>query len=291
MDIKIFFTTIPGPWIMPPGETFFNMRFDFHPLRAREDLRAGSSPVFSIRKALCLFLCILVPFGGRALPAYADQPAAAGNGNGEADSTPDTGKKTDEKIPGQNGNYPKVVIGPGDELEIQVYDETLASNYQVDSEGLIEFPYAGRVNLAGLTPVEASEKLDHLMDKPRSVTVRISKSNTFWISVLGDVKGAGKFEIRGENTLASVLAEVGGPEPDANLDRALLVHGQKKTFVPLRNLLRNEGDTGPPIYIYPGDTLMVYRADFPATIGDITQVIGLVLGGVTLYLVAKELSK
>ncbi|MGH7740044.1 MAG: polysaccharide biosynthesis/export family protein, partial [bacterium] len=63
---------------------------------------------------------------------------------------------------GSSGAYPKMTIGPGDLLDIQVYgenggplstvesgDSALPVEYQVDSDGIIVYPFLGRVKLQG----------------------------------------------------------------------------------------------------------------------------------------------
>ncbi len=179
------------------------------------------------------------------------------------------------------GDYPILHIGPGDLLYIQVYGENgvvgsggstgvmnlLPTDYQVDSTGVIVYPFLGRVKLGGMTPVEASEKIAKLLNKPRKVTVLVKESNTYWVSVLGNVPRPGKFQIKGRPSLLSILAEAGGPLPDSDLGGSILVHGPKKTKVDLNRYLHGEGqaETGP--YLYPGDTLMVERSGWP-TVGE-----------------------
>src|ERR1700733_14553115 len=165
---------------------------------------------------LTAFLFVFAP----VFPLYADSPAE------KATPSSSAGKS-------KNSDYPKLVIGPGDLLYIQVYGENgllagggssgagatdlLPTDYQVDSDGIIIFPFLGRLNLEGLTPVEASEKIAIQLSKPRKVTVLIRQSNTFWVSVLGDVAKPGKYQILGRPTLLSVLAEAGGPMPDSDM--------------------------------------------------------------------------
>lgn len=179
------------------------------------------------------------------------------------------------------GDYPILHIGPGDLLYIQVYGENgvvgsggstgvmnlLPTDYQVDSTGVIVYPFLGRLRLGGLTPVEASEKLAKLLNKPRKVTVLVKESNTYWVSVLGNVPRPGKFQIKGRPTLLSILAEAGGPLPDSDLGGSILVHGPQKTKVDLNHYLHGEGQAAAGPYLYPGDTLMVERSGWP-TVGE-----------------------
>lgn len=175
-------------------------------------------------------------------------------------------------------NYPQLVIGPGDMLLIQVYGENatalastatlggnnqLPTNYQVDSDGVIVFPFLGRVKLGGLTPVEASEKIAGLLSKPRKVTVLIQVSNTYWVSVLGNVSKPGKYQIMGRPTILSALADAGGPLPGSDLGGTILLHDAVKKKIDLNQYFSGEGNIGAEPYLYPGDTLMIQKSPWP----------------------------
>ncbi len=81
----------------------------------------------------------------------------------------------------------------------------------------------------------------------RKVTVLIRQSNTFWVSVLGDVAKPGKYQILGKPTLLSVLAEAGGPMPDSDMGGAILIHDMVKRKVNLDKYLvdTNSQETDP----------------------------------------------
>jgi protein involved in polysaccharide export with SLBB domain len=173
--------------------------------------------------------------------------------------------------------YPQLVIGSGDILYIAVYGETggnmanalnggsqLMTDYQVDSDGTITFPFLGAVQMAGLTPAQASEKIAGLLHKPRKVTVLIKESNTFWVSVMGNVLKPGKYQIKGSPTLLSTLAQAGGPLPGTDMGGAILIHDNVKTKIDLSRFLEGEGLTGEETYFYPGDTLMVQKSGWPS---------------------------
>ncbi|HUO57145.1 MAG TPA: polysaccharide biosynthesis/export family protein [bacterium] len=179
-------------------------------------------------------------------------------------------------------DYPTLRIGPGDVLNIQVYGESgfvgsgggtsgvvsqLPTEYQVDSEGLIVFPFLGRVKLTGLTPAEASEKIARLLSKPRKVTVLIKDSNTYYVSVMGNVPKPGKYQILGKPTLLSALSLAGGPLPDTDMGGTILIHDKVKQRLNLDRYLRDTSVQLKDPYLYPGDVLMVQRSAWP-TIGE-----------------------
>lgn len=165
---------------------------------------------------------------------------------------------------GLNG-YPPLLIGPGDLLAILVYgEEELPIEYQVDSDGIITYPYVGTIHLGGLSPAEASEKVARLLGKERKVTVLIKESNTYWVSILGHVGKPGKYQIHGKPTLLSALAEAGGPIPGAKLNSAVLIHRGVKTKVNLDKYLKGEGPTGQEPLLFPSDVLVVPKSGTPS---------------------------
>ncbi len=211
-------------------------------------------------------------------------PLAVMAGQIQAKPTPTSSDDSADGIP---SNYPELVIGPGDLLDIHVYGENgsavsslegggggtdaLPTDYQVDSDGVIVFPFLGRVHLTGKTPAQASDLLARMLNKPRKVTVLIKESNTYWVSVLGDVAKPGRYQIVGQPTLLSALAEAGGPLPDSDLGGTILLHDDFKTKLNLNRYFNGEGKVDTEPYLYPGDTLMIQKSGWP-TIGEIAIV-------------------
>lgn len=194
-----------------------------------------------------------------------------------------------ESVPLSNG-YPPILIGPGDFLTINVYGETqLATDYQVDADGTIPFPYLGAVKLAGLTPIEASKKLADDLSKPKKVSVLIKESNTYWISVIGQVTKPGKYQIKGKPTLLSTLSDGGGPTSDADLKNAMIIHQNMRSPVDLTKYIRGQGPMQDQPYLYPGDVLVVPKTGWPSSGDDFLGLAGAVGGLVIIGLEIHEL--
>ncbi len=181
-------------------------------------------------------------------------------------------------------NYPPLLIGPGDHLSILVYNHSsapsaalaqgkmatngqLPSDYLVDADGKIFFPFLHEVKISGMSPEQASEllmkKLGKYIEYPQ-VTVLISNSANYKVSVLGEVNHPGKFMIEGDPSLVSILAQAGGPSKDADLGGAVIIHGKKKSRFNLNDYLRNENYKGDEPLLYPGDVLMVPKSGLPS---------------------------
>ena len=94
-----------------------------------------------------------------------------------------------------------LLIGPGDVLHLQVYDTPeMEQRARVTDAGKIPFAFLGSVAVAGLTPEQAAEQIEHgliaagVMIHPQ-VTVRVELYATQNASVMGQVQKPGVYEI------------------------------------------------------------------------------------------------
>jgi len=164
--------------------------------------------------------------------------------------------------------YPRILIGPGDLLDITVYGEKdLPTSFLVDSDGNIVFPLVGSVFCAGTTQAQMSQNLATALGaylKNPQVTVLIHESNSYNISVIGQVARPGKYPIRGKPNLLSALSEAGGPLENAELSESILIHGNYKQEVDLERYLQGKGAIQDPLQLYPGDVLMIPKSPWPS---------------------------
>ena len=186
-----------------------------------------------------------------------------------------------------SSDYPKLLIGVGDFLTVTVvgYQRTtsmatgpsafsnndnnidLPTEYLVDTDGKILFPFIGEVKVASLSQAAASallmEKLAKYVKFPQ-VTVLIRESNTYNVSVMGEVAHPGKYLIRGKPNLLSILSEAGGPVQDADLGGSMLIRDGKKIGIHLNDYLMNRNFVGKDVPVFPGDILMVPKDGWPS---------------------------
>jgi len=237
-------------------------------------MRETQKRISRLQTLVTLGLALLTAFplpGGRAFAAGKKAKKAAAVSESAA---------TDEEKGTSQKKYPPLLIGAGDELEIYVVNfssgngytttvsgETgmksqLPTNYLVDSDGFILFPFLGDIQLKGLTQIEGAkliqQKLSEYISNPQ-VTLLVRSSNYYNVSVLGDVAHPGQFLIRGEPTVFSILSEAGGALEDANLGGALIIHGDtnKKEEINLDRYLKDRSLQEKPPVLYPGDVLMI----------------------------------
>jgi protein involved in polysaccharide export with SLBB domain len=207
--------------------------------------------------------------------------------------------------------YPPLLIGPGDLLTIDVvgFDRSiggmvsssggsggsgsgsssgsgLPDTYLVDSNGEIFYPFVGEVDLKGLSQIDASlflmKKLKGYLKFPQ-VSVLIQSSNTYNVSVLGDVTKPGQFMIRGKPDLLTMLSQAGGPGPNPDLGGVLLTRGTTKLHIDLGKLLSDKDyhETAPTVY--PGDIIYVPQSGWP-TLAEISIILGLALTSTVLII-------
>ncbi len=206
-------------------------------------------------------------------------------------------------------SYPPLLIGPGDLLTIDVvgFDRSiggmvstgssggssgsgLPDTYLVDSNGEIFYPFLGEVDLKGLSQIDASlllmKKLKGYLKFPQ-VTVLIQSSNTYNVSVIGNVGKPGQFMIRGKPDLLSILSQAGGPAPNSDLGGVLLTRGTTKLHVDLGKLLTDKDYHEAAPTVYPGDIIYVPQNIWP-TITEVGAFLGIL---VTAIVVTNDLSK
>ena len=106
-------------------------------------------------------------------------------------------------------------VGPGDVLEINVYDDPdLSGLATVQHEGDISFPLLGDIIVNGMTVKEVQATLvellakDYLVDP--QVIVRVKEYRSQWVTLIGEVVRPGKFYLQGSKTMLDLLTEAGG---------------------------------------------------------------------------------
>ena len=105
-------------------------------------------------------------------------------------------------------------IGSGDVIQVAVLGQpTFSGEFTVDGEGLIAYPFLGKVKASANSPAELERKLvtllsDGYLRRPQvSVTVKQYRSQR--VFVLGEVKAPGPYGLRDNRSLLTLLGDVG----------------------------------------------------------------------------------
>jgi len=143
-------------------------------------------PLFTLRRFLCLVLCLGGFVSGRAPTRAADAEIS-------------------------------YLLAPNDVVEIKVFQEDdLEAKLRISQKGTITFPLIGLVSVGGKTPQDAAAAIrealakDYLVNPQVTVTVLDYGKRRF--TVLGQVQRAGSYDMpdREKVTLLDAIAMAGG---------------------------------------------------------------------------------
>ncbi|OLL27317.1 sugar ABC transporter substrate-binding protein [Burkholderia sp. SRS-W-2-2016] len=191
-------------------------------------------------------------------------------------------------------------LGVGDVLQITVWDhpELAASlgaptqnagnrpsdpiqGFVVDSNGDLDFPYAGKIHVAGLRVDEAQEllysKLSHAFIKPQ-LTMRVASYRARQVYVDGDVRAPGAFPLNDlPMSLYEALGRAGGFNPSADQSRLVIVRNGVSYSLNLPRLLAN-GINPSTIILEGNDLLKVTSRDenVAYVMGEVNKPVGAV---------------
>ena len=187
-----------------------------------------------------------------------------------AQVVPPEGSQTQQSV-----EAPKILIGPGDVLDVQVFDtpELSMEAVRVGQNGEVSLPVLGLVKVAGLNAVEAARRIETnlrshgIMLEPH-VTISVVEYATQGATMLGEVKAPGVYPTFGGRRLLDMIALAGGLAPTAGklvtiAHRNDPGHPEAITLVPNAESL---GAQQNPV-ILPGDTLVVGRAGIVYILG------------------------
>jgi protein involved in polysaccharide export with SLBB domain len=148
-------------------------------------------------------------------------------------------------------NPPVYKLGPGDRLGVTVFgEETITGEYDVDSQGAISLPLAGRMSVKGMTAQQFEGALTNrlkqgLVTNPQ-VAVAVVKYRPFYI--LGEVKNPGAYPYYSGATVLNAVAMAGGYTYRARTSRISVV----KSDGDREQMIANED-----AYLEPGDIVIV----------------------------------
>jgi polysaccharide export outer membrane protein len=188
--------------------------------------------------------------------------------NRAANYTPAYGFGRDFQAAGQVGADE---VRPGDVLGLSIWenvdDGLLASmgssstnlqQLQVDSQGYIFVPYAGRIKAAGNSPDELrriiTQKLETQTPDPQVMVTRVAGDGAT-VSVMGKVNGQGVYPIeRPTRTLSTMLSKAGGVSIEPEVAVVTVKRGNASGKVWLRDLYSSSRND---IALRPGDIILV----------------------------------
>lgn len=163
------------------------------------------------------------------------------------------------------------VVRPGDVLGLSIWENvddglltslgassTQLTELQVDSQGYIFVPYAGRIRAAGNSPEELrriiTQKLETQTPDPQVMVTRVAGDGAT-VSVMGKVNAQGVFPIeRPTRSLSAMLSRAGGVSIEPEVAVVTVKRGNSSGKVWLRDLYSNASND---IALRPGDVILV----------------------------------
>jgi polysaccharide export outer membrane protein len=157
-----------------------------------------------------------------------------------------------------------MLLQPRDEISVNVFQEKDLSTDEatIDQAGNISLPLVGEIRAAGYSPAQLSKEIERAYSatylKDPHVNVILVKGAPRVVSVEGEVKNPGVFEVQQGFTLLSALAMSGSPLETAKLNEVLIFREKDGHRVGGRFDLTDirAGRAADPV-ILPGDVIVV----------------------------------
>jgi protein involved in polysaccharide export with SLBB domain len=156
---------------------------------------------------------------------------------------------------------PDYVIGPGDELRVQVWGQvTLNGRYTVDRSGNIYIPQVGTLQVAGLPFGQVQDHLKSQMSRVFrnfDLNVNMGQLRSIQVFVVGQAHRPGSYTISSLSTLTNALFATGGPLPQGSMRHIQLKRAGKVVVdFDLYDLLER-GDKTNDVQLLPGDVIYI----------------------------------
>ncbi len=209
------------------------------------------------RNSLIVILCSLVCFfyvhSVFAAPAKQfSGKVLSGSGKGQDEFPPST------PIINQSNPF---VLGPEDLIMVSVWgNKELTTEMPVRPDGTISFPLIGDIMAQGLTPAQLKEKItedlrNYVTDA--SVTVIVKQINSIKISIAGEVKEPGTYQINRPVTLLHVFSIVKGFTEKADLKKSYLLRNGKKLNIDFHALVKAD-DFTQNVWLKSNDIIFIH---------------------------------
>ncbi len=225
---------------------------------------------------------------GMTEPAVPRAAGPADQTKDQANTAPGTEpavqQKTDSSMPiAGPGPDSTLRLGVGDLINVNVYNvPELATKARVGEGGDVYLPLIDYVHVAGLSNDEAQEIIEKRLSeggfvKNPHVTIFVDQYASQGASVLGEVGRPGVYPVIGKLRLFDLISAAGGLSERAGSSVTVTHRGlsDRPVTIPLaRNLTDNPSSN---IEVFPGDTVIIRRADIIYVVGDVARPSGILV--------------
>ena len=156
---------------------------------------------------------------------------------------------------------PDYIIGPGDELRLQVWGQVnQQGSFVVDRTGAISVPQLGTVHVAGQRYVQLNDFLRNEFGRVYrnfNLTVTMGQLRSIQVFVVGQARRPGSYTISSLSTLLNALFASGGPTAQGSLRDIQVMRGsQTVVHFDLYDLLLH-GDKSKDVALSPADVIFI----------------------------------
>jgi polysaccharide export outer membrane protein len=156
---------------------------------------------------------------------------------------------------------PDYVIGPGDEIRLQVWGQVnQRGTFVVDRTGSISLPQVGTIQVAGLQFSQLSDFLKSQLGRVYrnfDLNVNLGQLRSIQVFVVGQARQPGSYTVGSLSTLLNALFASGGPLPQGSLRDIQLRRGNETvTHFDLYDLLLH-GDKSKDVRLASGDVIFI----------------------------------
>ena len=172
-------------------------------------------------------------------------------------------------------------VGDGDVLKVTVYDHPdLSTTLRVSGGGTILLPLVGPLQVDGLTVDQVADKISKALSEGYlinpQVSVFIQEFRSKKVTIIGQVKNPGLYELSGPITLLELISKAGGLTQDYGDN--VTIHRKnasdpaktKVITLDLKNLLEN-GASALDVPIMDGDSVVVAKAKVFYVTGEVRK--------------------
>lgn len=204
-------------------------------------------------------------------------------------STPSAKNSTDTVSPAADAESSNSAnplrLGTGDLIEVSVYNvPELSTKARVSSNGEIYLPLVDYVHVSGLNADQAQALIQQKLTdggfvKNPHVSVFVQEYASQGASVLGEVTRPGIYPVLGQQRLFDVISAAGGFTEKAgqNIVVTHRNHLDKPVTVPLAQNAIDSPEGNIPVF--PGDTIVVRKADVVYVVGEVGRPSGFMMNG------------
>ena len=167
---------------------------------------------------------------------------------------------------------PEYKLQSTDVITVNVHNQPdLTTKTRVTADGYITFPLLGKVMVEGLTVQEAEQKLKQLLEKDylvnAQVVVFIEEYHARQVSVIGEVKNPGKYDMPDEKdmTLMQAIAMAGGFTKHAEITKTKVMRiedGDKETITINVKDITEKGEKDKDVVLKADDMIFVPESFF-----------------------------